>query len=331
VSRLAIVVVAHDSAAALPATLASVRGQMAEGDELVVVDNGSADGSAEVAREWATVLERENLGFAAGCHEGAGATTAATLLFLNPDAVPADGCLDELRLAGDRFPRWGAWQALVTLPGGELVNSAGGETHFLGFGWAGGHGSPAAAVTEPRTVAFASGAALCVRREAWDASGGFDPGYFMYGEDLDLGLRLRLAGWESGLVPAARVEHDYEFDKGAYKWFYLERNRLWTVLSAYPRRLLLLVALPLVGFELALLPAAAMGGWLRPKLRSQWAVLKELPAIVRRRRGVQAGARASAGELAAVLTPALSSPFLPRVPGVEPLLRAYWRLVKRLL
>ena len=74
-----------------------------------------------------------------------------------------------------------------------------------------------------------------MRRGAWDAAGGFDERYFMYGEDLDLSLRLRLAGWGLGLARAAEVAHDYEFAKGDYKWFYLERNRWWTVIGAYPQ------------------------------------------------------------------------------------------------
>ncbi len=85
----------------------------------------------------------------------------------------------------------------------------------------------------------------------------------MYGEDLDLSLRLRLAGWGVGVVPAARVEHDYDFAKGDYKWFHLERNRWWTLLAAYPAPLLALLAPALLAFELALLAVAARGGWLR--------------------------------------------------------------------
>ena len=92
-------------------------------------------------------------------------------------------------------------------------------------------------------VSFASGAALVVRREAWEAVGGFDERYFMYGEDLDLGLRLWLHGYRVGVVPAARVDHDYTFAKGGWKWFMLERNRWWTVLGDYPGALLVLASL----------------------------------------------------------------------------------------
>ena len=148
----------------------------------------------------------------------------------------------------------------MTLPGGERVNTSGGVTHYLGFGWSGQHGEPTASVGEGRReVSFASGAALVVRRSAWDRVGGFDPDYFMYGEDLDLSLRLWLAGFAVGLEPGARVAHDYEFSKGAEKWFLLERNRWLTVLGVYPRALLALTLPALLFSEIALLVVAARG------------------------------------------------------------------------
>lgn len=335
----AAVIVAHDSAAHLPAALRGLRAQLAPGDELVVVDSGSGDGSAAAARAadpQALVLEAgRNVGFAGGCAIGAEASRAPLLLFLNPDAELRPGCLDALRAAADTQPDWGAWQALVLLPEGGLVNSAGGVTHWLGFGWAGGCDEPVASVrSEPHAVSFASGAALVVRRSAWSAVGGFDPEYFMYGEDLDLSLRLRLAGWEVGLVPAALVEHDYEFVKGAYKWFHLERNRWWTVLGAYPGSLLALLLPALLAFEIALLPVAARGGWLSAKLRAQAAVLRGLPWALRRRRRVQATRAADAQVFAAALTASLDSPYLggaARVPVLRALQSAYWATVTRLL
>jgi len=335
---VAVVVVCHDSAADLAGTLPALTAQLRAGDELVVVDNASRDGSPDVARRLApdaTVLETgANLGFAAGCHVGAGASRAPLLLFLNPDAVPAQGCVDALRDCAATRPGWGAWQALVTMAGGRLVNTAGNEVHFLGFGWAGRCGEPVDAATGAADVGFASGAALCVRREAWDAAGGFDGRYFMYGEDLDLCLRLRLAGWGIGIEPRAVVEHDYEFAKGAYKWFYLERNRWWTILATYPSRLLALLAPALVCFELALLPVAWRGGWLGAKLRAQAAVLRLLPAMLRRRRLVQATRRVPDAAFAAALTASLDSPYLgaaARVPGVRAAQAAYWRAVRAAL
>jgi len=335
----AVVVVCHDSAGEVGATLAALGPQLRPGDEVVIVDNASRDGTPEVVRAaapQATVVEsKENLGFAGGCHAGARASRAPLVLLLNPDAVPAPGCLDALRACAAECPEWGAWQALVTMPGGELVNTAGNVVHYLGFGWAGDLGRPVAAVDQrPHEVGFCSGAALVVRREAWDAAGGFDERYFMYGEDLDLSLRLRLAGWGLGVAPAARVAHDYEFTKGDYKWFYLERNRWWTLVGDYPGRLLALLAPGLLAFEVALLLAASRGGWLRAKLRAQAAVLRALPAMLRRRRAIQATRRIAPGAFAESLAASLDSPYLEGaagVPGVDAMQRRYWRAVRAAL
>jgi GT2 family glycosyltransferase len=332
---LAIVIVTHDSAGVVGETLARLHPQLAAEDEVVVVDNASRDGTAAAVRAqapWARVLEPgANTGFAGGSNRGAAATTAPLVLFLNPDAAPAPGCLAALRDAAAEQPGWGAWQALVTMPDGRTINTAGGVVHFLGVGWAGRCGEPLATAPAAGPVGFASGAALCVRREAWSATGGFDEAYFMYGEDLDLSLRLRLAGWEVGIAPAARVAHRYEFDKGARKWFLLERNRWRTVLAAYPGALLVLLAPALLGAELALLAVAARDGWVDAKLRAQRAVLRSLPAILARRRRVRGAARIDAVAFAAGLTAELDSPYL-RVPApADALQRGYWRAVRALL
>ena len=238
---VAVVVVTHNSADHLPDLIGAVSQQLREDDEFVIVDNLSTDATVEIARMTAVdrgrlrVIETgTNDGFAAACHVGADATTAPLLLFLNPDCVPEPGCLQELRAAGATQPDWGAWQAAVLLPDAS-INTDGGVIHYIGIGWAGDCGLPATQLPEqPREVAFPSGAALTVRRPVWDELGGLDPSYFLYVEDPDLGLRMWLSGHPVGIVPAARVVHGYEFEKGTGKWFWLERNRWRTVLSVYP-------------------------------------------------------------------------------------------------
>jgi GT2 family glycosyltransferase len=331
------VIVTHDSRAHIARTLEAVGGQLRADDELIVVDNDSSDGTVEAVRALSVrVLEQKrNLGFAGGCNAGVAATSSPLLMFLNPDARPALGCLDELRRVAGERPGWGAWQALVTMNGGETINTAGNVVHFLGIGWAGRCGEPlGSAPDEPVEVGFASGAALVVRREAWEHVGGFDDRYFMYCEDLDLSFRLRLAGYEAGVAPKARVEHEYEFAKGERKWFLLERNRWWTVVSDYPGRLLPLLLPALLLTEVALVATAARDGWLRAKLRAQLAVLRELPQILARRRRVQALRQIPAGVFARSLTAELDNPNLGDLATVRPLAalqRAYWGLVLRLL
>jgi GT2 family glycosyltransferase len=332
--RVAVVIVTYRSAAQVAGVLQALVGQLDDDDELIVVDNASDDGTADAVRAAAPrarVLEqRANLGFATGCAIGAAASSAELIWLLNPDAPPAPGCVDALRRAAAEHPEWGAWQALVTLPGGERVNTSGNVVHFLGFGWAGGCGTPVPDHPRDGLVGFASGAAMVIRREAWDAAGGFDERYFMYGEDLDLSLRLRLLGWEVGVASAARVTHDYEFRKGQRKWYLMDRNRWSTILADYPTPLLVRLLPALVAFELALLPVAARDGWLIAKLRSQAAVARSLPALLRRRRRVQARPEVSASAFATSLTSTLDSPYLSVPSWASPLVRGqhlYWRWV----
>jgi hypothetical protein len=152
----------------------------------------------------------------------------------------------------------------------------------------------------------------------------------MYCEDVDLSLRARLAGGRLGIEPAARVDHDYDFAKGAAKWRRLERNRWAVLLRDYPGPLLALIAPALLATEVALVAVAASGGWLGPKLLATADTARALPRLLRERRAVQATRTVSAAEFAAWLTPDLDSAYLGRAATFGPLrwaLRAYWHLV----
>ncbi len=338
-SSLSVVIVTHDSAAALGRTLPALGVELLGGDELIVVDNDSSDGSAQRARELvpgATVIETgTNLGYGEGCNRGAAAATGDVVVFLNPDAAPQQGFRDAIAAPADDGSGWAAWQGLVTAERGAEVNTRGGVVHFTGIAWAGGAGEPRSSVpAEPAEPAFASGACLAVRRDELERLGGFAEGFFLYHEDVDLSLRVRLRGGRLGVASDAVVDHDYDFDKGRAKWRYLERNRWATIIRTYPAALLALVMPALIATDLALWPVAIAGGWAGPRLRALGETLRDLPRNLRARRRIQAEREITAAEFAAHLTPRLDSAYLgaaSRSRVLAALLGGYWRVVTSLL
>jgi GT2 family glycosyltransferase len=186
----------------------------------------------------------------------------------------------------------------------------------------------------PMEVGFLSGACLALPTATWRELGGFPEHFFMYCEDVDLSLKLRLRGGKLAVVPDARVLHRYEFSKGRQKWRLLERNRWAVVIRTYPGALLLLVAPAMLLAELAIWAAAVRGGWARMKALATIDLLAGLPRLLLERRGIQAERRLGAAQFAAPMTAELSSPYLGSVGSsrwISGALRLYWRAVLALL
>jgi GT2 family glycosyltransferase len=336
---VSVLIVAWNSGDELRRTLPPLVAELREGDELIVVDNDSPDDSAAVVAELAprarVVTMGRNRGFAGGANVGASAATGDLLVILNPDAMPLPGWGKAIRRPWLEGRGWSAWQGLVAEGDGQTINSAGNPVHFTGIVWAGQHGEPVAAAPGAGEVTSLSGACLAVPLEVWRRHGGFAERFFMYHEDVDLALRLRLAGEMTGIEPTAVVAHDYEFTASAgNKWRWLERNRLAMLVRLYPGSLLLLLAPMLVATEVALMFAAAAGGWAGQKLRANAEAIAWLPRLLRERRAIRRTRTISAAEFAAALTPDLDSPFIPAIARSTPArlaLRTYWRLVRALL
>jgi GT2 family glycosyltransferase len=335
---LSVLIVAWNSREELGRTLPALLPELGEGDELIVLDNDSADGTPEAIAKLAprarVIRAGRNLGFAAGCNAGAAEAGGDLLVILNPDAAPLPGWGEAIRRPWLDGRGWAAWQALVADAGGTRINSAGNPVHFTGIVWAGGHGRPIAEAPPAGEVAALSGACLAIPLPTWREVGGFPERFFLYHEDVDLSLRLRLRGGTLGIEPAAVVDHDYEFGAREHKWRWLERNRLAFLARAYPAPLLLLLAPVLLATELALLGVAFAGGWGGQKLAANLEALRWLPRLLRERRQVQASRTVTTAEFASWLTPDLDSPFISPLARSFParlLLRGYWRMVCFLL
>jgi N-acetylglucosaminyl-diphospho-decaprenol L-rhamnosyltransferase len=191
---------------------------------LVLVDNGSADDRPErvaAAHGGEVIRAGENLGYGRAANRGAAGATEPWLVVVNPDIVWEPGSLDELLAAAERHPDAGALGPVLLNTDGTVYPSARALpslTHGLGHAlfarlWPGNPWTRAyqrrqeSADPVEREAGWLSGACLLLRREAFEAVGGFDPGYFMFFEDVDLGERLGRAGWRNVYVPSARVTH----------------------------------------------------------------------------------------------------------------------------
>ena len=305
--------------------------------DVVVVDNGCTDGGVDRIRNRTgveVVCPARNLGFAGGCNLGVDHARGSTIAFLNGDALIEPTALAALAAVSAR-PDVGIATASVRLADApDTLNSAGNDVHFTGFSWSGCFGEPASAHAHERDAFAASGALMAVRRDVWDALGGFDDNYFAYYEDADLSLRC----WQRGLtvryVPDAVVRHRYEFSRHPSKLFLAERNRLLLVFTCFGGRLLALVAPVLVAVELAMVATAVSQGWGREKVDGWTWLWRNRRAIAARRREVQAarvvGDRALALRFAERLDPGNAPPPAWAKP-LDGVLRAYWLVARRFL
>ena len=329
VSASVVVVSYRHPAAAVGELLRALAAQTAAPRDVVLVDNAGDPALNELVEvtdvDLRVLRPACNVGYVGACNFAARESTADWLWFVNPDALPAPTALERLLAAAD--DRTAIAGAQILLPDGR-VNAGDNPLHLSGLSWAGRYGRPRED-GPPRDVAVSSGACLLVRRADFEALGGYHDGYFLYQDDVDLAWRARMAGRRVVFVPAATAEHDYDFGKGTYKWFWLERNRLWTILSDYEARTLLLLAPVLLATELAVLAFAVRTGWWREKLRSWrelWRARDELRAW---RAQVQQRRRVPDAVLLRDLTGRLDSPLLaaPAVGVAGAAMEAYRRAV----
>jgi GT2 family glycosyltransferase len=300
--QTSVIVVAHNSGHLLQECIASIH--HTEPDvEIVIVDNASADGAvSEVVTRFPTVQvvrSEENLGFGAGNNLGAARAGGAYLVFVNHDAVVADGWLAALVNPLVDDPAVGLVTPKVLLRRDpERINVAGLKIHLSGIGMCRGLGAPRAEFSEAAEVAAVSGVAFAVRREVFEALEGFDSDFFLYMEDVDLSLRAWLAGYRCLYVPSATVQHDYdEVEVDTRKTFWVERGRYLMLLKAFRCRTLLALLPTLLLAELV------TWGWLlwrnpravTQKLRAWGWVLAHRAQIAGKRRQIQAGRAAEDG------------------------------------
>ncbi len=290
---LSIVVVNWNAATDLRRCLEALAAQDADGFEVVLVDNGSTDGSVDAARavlpDARIVQTGANLGFAAACNAGIEASRGDWVLTLNNDTV-ADAAFvrvlsDAARRAEDDV---GMLQPRVELRGRERLNSTGVVVYRDGSAEDRDFERPLGSRPDADEVLCITAGAGLYRRAMLDAvrlpDGWFDPGFFMYFEDVDLGWRCRLAGWRALYVPEAVVEHVFQGSSRRHGRYFVTtqcmRNRVRTLLKNASLRMILR-SLPRTASDLLWLLQHAGGSALADWLRAVQHAARQRPAVSR--------------------------------------------------
>ena len=247
----------------LDAVLKSLEKQENADFEVILVDNGSTDGSADYAAScypWVRIVRLpENRGFSGAVNEGIRLSKAPYVILLNNDTEVEPDFVRELLEAVRRHPRAFSCQArMLQFYDHSLLDGAGDFYCALGWAFARGKGKPADTYLEEEKIFSSCAGAAIYRKRVFDRIGLFDEEHFAYLEDMDIGYRARLAGYENWYAPAAVVYHIGSGTSGSrynqFKVRYSSRNNVYMILKNMPF-LQILLNLPLLipGFAVKLL------------------------------------------------------------------------------
>jgi len=239
---ISVIIVDFNSGNRLQKCLKHLKDQNYKTFEVIIVNNGSEKYSVQDFETLDLNLElidpNENLGFAAGCNLAAKAANGDWLAFLNPDAYADENWLKEFMSATKRYvdvQAFGSTQINAANP--KLIDGAGDVYHILGIGYRGYFGWDRQHLPPEGEVFAPCGAAAFYTTEIFNALGGFDERFFCYGEDVDLGFRLRLAGGRCIQLSKAIVRHEGSALTGRHSDFTVyhgHRNRIWLTYKNTP-------------------------------------------------------------------------------------------------
>ncbi|MCX6021813.1 MAG: glycosyltransferase family 2 protein [Chloroflexi bacterium] len=207
--------------------------------EVLLLDNASSDGSPEWVEQTygdrvRLIRTGANLGYVGANNLGFTLATGEVLVVLTPDTQVAPGWLRGLVEAVTGDPTVGLATAKVChFDRRDIINTCGNDIHMTGMAFCRHLDEPSASFNAPEDVSGVSGCSFALRRSLWQRIGGFDDLFFMYMEDTDLSLRVRLAGFRIVATPAATVYHKYDINMRPAKYFWMERNRLVLLLKNY--------------------------------------------------------------------------------------------------
>jgi GT2 family glycosyltransferase len=274
--------------------LSSALAQALDDYEVVVLDNGSSDGSAAWVEqrypEVRLICSERNLGFARGNNEAIRSTDSAYVATLNNDADPDRRWLPELVQAMASEPHVGMCASkMVREDDPSIVDACGIEVDRAGIGWNRYSGKRDRVEVTPYAIFGPCAGAALYRRAMLDEVGLFDGDFFAYYEDVDLAWRAQRLGWRCLYVPSARVTHRHSStgrEGSPFKGYHLGRNKVWTLIKNYPWPDGLFYLPAILIYDTAAWMAALLRGDASP-LRGRLAALRSVGTALEKRRHIQ--------------------------------------------
>lgn len=323
--RVSIIIINWNGLEHLETCLESLKAQTFRDFEVVLVDNGSADGSQEFIKSrypWVRLFElRENTGFATGNNIGLAHASGEYIVALNNDTRAEANWLETIVRVADANPNVGmVGSRICSFDDPDVIDSLG--VRVCRDGMSRGRFRlrrySTIRMQEVEEILFPSACVALYRRAMLDQTGFFDDDFFAYAEDTDLGLRGRLAGWDALLATNAVVYHKYSKTGGVFspfKIYLVERNHYWVALKNFPLPLLLLVPFfTMVRYLVQLwvvLSARGSGGeflgsaskpaLIRAIIRGTWDALAGAPRMLRKRARIMEGRNISGADVARLL------------------------------
>lgn len=309
---ISVVILNYNGRRFIEVCISSVLAQDYPDIEIIVVDNGSDDGSNTIIRERypqvRLVETGRNLGFAAGNNIGIRLARGKYIVVLNNDCELENGCIKAMKQAIEKHAEYGACASKIYLLSHEgLLDAAGIVVYPDGLSIGRGRLERGDLYDREEEVFFSSGCCSMYRKEMLDdirlGDDYFDEDFFMYGDDTDLGWRARLRGWRCIYTPNARLYHAHSSTSGSYshlKAFHVERNRIWILVKYFSLALILygqFFTLARYFFQVygALAGKGASGAFTKEHsnrdlleilLKVYWSALKGLPKMWKKRREI---------------------------------------------
>ena len=254
--------------------------------EILVVDNISSDGSQKKCKEQfpdiRLIQNEKNLGYCGGNNVGIREAKGEFIVILNPDTIVDPNWLNELIIAYDKFGEGLYQPKILSLNEENIIQSTGNMLHVFGFGFARDKGNKIIdKIEEIEKIGYASGTCLFTSKKVIDKVGYLDEFLFLYHDDLDLGWRAAQIGINSYHVPKSKIFHveSYSLKWSAKKFYWLERNRKYCLLTHYSKQTYSKIFPTLMAVDFFVWIFYLTKGFLGAKIRAELDIIKNRNAI----------------------------------------------------